>query len=172
MLKPPLPRHAELRKLVASGGRLTGTVALAQLQRLGTVLLSSGGVVEVELRGTVDEEGFRLVTGSVRGSLQLECQRCLQPMRHDVDATFALALVWRDEEIAALPPSVDGLVVGTDPYDLYDLVEEELLLALPLAPRHEDACQVPGFEPEPDEHPEPAAPNPFSALAGFKRGSD
>src|SRR5262245_22087596 len=172
MSKTPLPRHAELRKLVASGGRLTGTVPLADLPRLSAVLLSSDGGVDFELTVAVDDEGFRLITGSVRGTLQLQCQRCLESMCQHVDAEFALALVWREEEIAPLPARVDGLVAGTDPYDLYELAEEELLLALPLAPRHEGACQVRGFQPEPEEKPEAAAPNPFAALGRLKRGSD
>jgi uncharacterized protein len=169
MFKPPLPRYADLRKLVAAEAGVKGAVRLAELPRLAAVLTSADGLADVQLVGSTDEEGFRLIGGTIEVTLELQCQRCLEPMQLPVSSHVNLALLWREEEIAALPHRLDGLVVGADPIDLYGLVEEELLLLLPLAPRHEVECQVRGFEPPVDTQPEPAAPGPFAALDEMKR---
>jgi uncharacterized protein len=169
MFKPPLPRYADLRKLVASGAGVKGAIRLAELPRLAAVATSVDGDADVQLSGSIDEEGFRLVGGTITTTLELQCQRCLESMQLPVLSQVELALVWREEEIAALPHRLDGLVVGTEPSDLYALVEEELLLMLPLAPRHEVACQVRGFAPPVDAQPEPDAPGPFAVLDEMKR---
>ena len=170
MSKPPLPRRTDLRKFAASGARVAGAVPLAEMTRLSAVLFAVDGSAEVELLGSIGADGYRLVMGDIKATLTLQCQRCLEAMSHEVDARVALALVWKEEEISALPARLDGLVVGSDPYDLYDLVEEELLLELPLAPRHETACRMSGFEPAAVEFEEPS-PGPFSVLAEIKGGS-
>ena len=132
-----------MRKLAAAGAALAGSIPIAQLKRLCAELESSTGDVAVELRFGVDDEGFRVIDGSVAASLICTCQRCLGEMSLAVQAELNLAMVWDDAQVAALPARIDGLVVGDEPADLYAIVEDELLLALPFAPRHaDDQCGV------------------------------
>lgn len=172
MLNTPLPRHADLRKLVASGARVAGTVALADLPRIGATLLSHTGVARVDLQCWIDEDRLRVISGSIVAELEMECQRCLEPMQYAVDAAVAIALVWEEKEIASLPERLDGVVVGAEPHNLFDLVEEEILLALPLAPRHaEGKCSVRDFVPDDSDGPQHGVLRPFAHLAGLKGGS-
>lgn len=138
-----MPRHADLRKLAAAGASLTGFVPIAQLERLCAESVSSSGDASVELRFGLDDEGLRVVDGTVAAALSCICQRCLGEMSLAVRAEVNLAMVWDEAQLAALPARVDGLVVGDEPSDLYAIVEDELLLALPFAPRHaDDQCNV------------------------------
>jgi uncharacterized protein len=138
-----IPRHADLRRLAAAGANVEGSIALTEFARLRDALAGAGGVAEIALGFGLDDEGYRTVTGSVRASLPLQCQRCLEQVAVAIDASVSLALVWREDEIPSLPARYEGLVVGTEPVDLYELIEEELLLGLPLVPRHEaDACSM------------------------------
>lgn len=136
MLNSALPKQADLRRLAAGSASVTGQVALADLARLEGVLSNSSGVVDVSLQLGVDEEGYRSLTGKISAALHVECQRCLESVRLEVEAPVSLALVWAEKQIPSLPSRYEGLVVGTDPIDLYELVEEELLLSLPLVPAH------------------------------------
>jgi uncharacterized protein len=143
MSSHPLPRHAELRKLAAAGGQLQGSVELCALERLRGVLMRADDGVDVDLHGGIDDEGYRFVAGRIKASLIMQCQRCLDEVCHEVDASVNLALVWREEEIPSLPSRFEGLVVGIAATDLHELVEEELLLALPLVVRHpEGECSA------------------------------
>jgi uncharacterized protein len=152
-----VPRHADLRKLAAAGVCLAGSIPIAQLGRLCAELLSSTGDVAVELQFGVDDEGLRVIEGNAEASLSCTCQRCLGEMCLVVQARINLAMVRDEAQLAALPTRIDGLVVGDEPADLYGIVEDELLLALPFAPRHADEqCSM--------------AVEPVAALAGDAGG--
>jgi len=104
-------------------------------------------------------------------SLALVCQRCLGPVATALDVDRWFRFVHDEDEAAALDAQIeeDVLALGR-PLDLLALIEDELLLALPLVPRHEQ-CPVPlpmsaGVALEEDEA-EPA--NPFAALEALKR---
>lgn len=103
-------------------------------------------------------------------TVTLVCQRCLQPYAQPLAFERSLHFV-RDEELAAQldADSDDDVLAMTRSLDLRELVEDELLLELPLVPRH-DTCPQPLVHAE-DELPEPTEedkPNPFAALAALK----
>lgn len=101
----------------------------------------------------------------------LECQRCLQPMRVPLHAERRIFFVAGEEAAAALDAESDDDVLALTPeLDLAELIEDELLLALPLVPRHAQCPQpLPRAFVEDDPAIDPAD-NPFAVLAALKRG--
>lgn len=105
--------------------------------------------------------------------IALTCQRCLQPLDVTLEAERSFRFVAGEEEAARLDAeSEEDVLASSRSFDLLGLVEDELLLSLPLVPRHED-CRMPlpaavaAF----DELPAgegPAEVNPFAALAALK----
>jgi uncharacterized protein len=90
----------------------------------------------------------------------------------ELDVPVALAMVWAEKEIPSLPSRFEGVVVGADPSDLYELVEEELLLALPLVAAHAPGtCPSDPGMPEPEEVSESRRENPFAVLRDRGAGS-
>ncbi len=107
---------------------------------------------------------------TARAEIQLECQRCLQPVATALTAERSFRFV-ADEATAAEidADSEDDVLVLTRALNLHELVEDELILALPLVPRH-DTCPQPLAVPEDDAAPAAEErPNPFAALAALKR---
>ena len=106
------------------------------------------------------------------GGVWLQCQRCLQPMREELAVERSFRFVRSEAEAEAQDAeSEEDVLALSRTLDLRALVEDELILALPLVPRHE-ACPQPLPQPAPDPlqaQPE-AAPNPFAQLAVLKRG--
>jgi uncharacterized protein len=76
----------------------------------------------------------------VRATLQVRCQRCLEALPLEVDSESLLVLAANQAEIDADPESVDApdRVVAAHEMPVADLVEDELILAVPYAPRHDD----------------------------------
>jgi uncharacterized protein len=106
----------------------------------------------------------------------LTCQRCLQPVAHELGVERTLRFVPTEEEAARLDEAEDDEDVLTLPraLNLHELVEDELILALPLVPRHDQCPEPLAYEPG-GEEPAPAgeageAPHPFAALARLKGG--
>jgi uncharacterized protein len=81
------------------------------------------------------------MTLSVAGTVQLACQRCLAPFSHEIDSSTLLVLGRDDEEADQIEEILDDesidVIVGSNCCDIRDLLEDEALLALPQAPKHE-----------------------------------
>jgi uncharacterized protein len=118
--------------------------------------------------GGADEVWLHL---SVQARLPLTCQRCMGPLDTEVTSERWFRFAADEAAAAALDDEVDeDVLVSAPDFDLHELIEDELLMSLPLVPRH-DICPVPvklavedpEFEAELD-----AKPNPFAALAKLR----
>lgn len=147
------------------GRRLAGTVPVAALPRLADLLADAVGDLECRVCGEIGRDGKAYLALEVDGSLNLRCQRCLGTVVLPVAVRNRLLLVlpgqdWPEEELAE--DGFDAVEAGKE-MALLPLVEEEVLLALPIAPRHEQ-CKPP--QPAADEH----EPSPFAVLAKIRKG--
>lgn len=105
-----------------------------------------------------------------RAPIELECQRCLAAVHYDLEVDRHFLFVHGEETAARLDEeSEDDVLALTRALDLAELIEDELLLTLPLVPRHE-VCPEPLLPAETPEVDDEVAPvHPFAALAGLKR---
>ena len=85
--------------------------------------------------------GNAAVAGRVTATLHLVCQRCLQPMDVPIDDQFHVVLVASEDEMDEVSETQDAVIADAARLDLAWLTEEQLLLARPLAPMHEDDTQ-------------------------------
>ncbi|WP_455211181.1 YceD family protein [Kaarinaea lacus] len=121
---------------------LKGTIAIDKMKRLASLLIESTGNAELEIQFDRDSAGLAIATGSVSAKLLLPCQRCLQPMEIEVDSQFTLGVVTSLSEARNLPENYEPLIVELDNLPLADLVEDEILLALPAIAMHSEQCLV------------------------------
>jgi len=165
MLASPAGRVDPWR-LAAQGRTLTGRVALDSLPRLAPAL-ADGGEAEYRLSFHQDGERRAVVSGHVTAGLVVQCQRCLGPMLISVDSRFELAFVHGVEEAARLPEAYEPALTEDGWVRPAELIEDELLLALPPVPLHDAAeCAAQPLEATPaDESP---SDNPFAALAALR----
>lgn len=147
--------------------RLTGALAAAALPRLAEQLCNAGGSIEFEVGGGVDERGRAALHLKLGGVVELRCQRCLAALPIRVDAERDIVLVPGADEFAPFGDEDDStdVIPAVPRLDLRALLEDEVLLGLPVAPRHpEGQCQA-------DATPageEPERSSPFAVLAGLK----
>lgn len=116
-------------------------IALFCIPGLEDVLSGSPGEQEsvgYALRGECDSSGRLGLRLLISGKLQLTCQRCLEPMEYDVSSESLFLLVSSEADLPEddADDEIDYLVAG-DELDVEVLVREEILLAMPLAPKHE-----------------------------------
>lgn len=111
---------------------------------------------------------------AAQAQVALTCQRCLKPVREDLAVSRWFRFVRDEGQAAELDMDSDDDVLALARHlSLRDLVEDELLLALPVVPRHEVCPEpLPHANVEDDEAaPAEKRPNPFAALAALKKGS-
>lgn len=167
-----LPHQFDPFRLAEAGTQLAGELPLTQLRRLGSLLADDLGQVKVELRFDVDELGVPSVQGSIEANLHLVCQRCLESYAYPVRHEFALAWVRSDVEYDKIPMRYEPYVVETTPLLLNDVIEDELILAIPQVPMHpEETCAVKAITEPQQTTPDKSAQreNPFAVLANLKK---
>lgn len=168
----PIPVHIDPRKLVDRGIVLKGPVSSTKMTRLNALLDSPAGDVQVELEFGRDEQRIPMMRGHYQVDATLICQRCLEPVVIPLDSQCAVGFVESDEAARSLPGHYEPVILDDESLDLVSLIEDELLLALPVVPTHPiGTCQhPPGFESDTAEPEDEAVkPNPFSVLAKLKR---
>src|SRR4051794_25599231 len=149
-------------EFATAGATQEGTLSISSFPRLQEVLVSDQGEAAYTLSGVRHERGRPSLRLKVRATLGLRCERCLRPLAHEVDTDEILVLAASQAEIDADPVTVDmpSRVVAGKEMAVRQLVEDELILALPYAARHED-CET-----RPEGH-DRAATSPFAGLRGM-----
>jgi uncharacterized protein len=166
IIRPLMPHQPVIDgfEFASAGAIQQGVWPLSDLPRLRDMLVSDAGEVTYRVQGKRDENGRPALQVRVQGTLQLRCQRCLKPLALDVKAEDLLVLAATLSEIHAEPADVSGpdrIVAGKE-MPVRDLVEDELILALPYAPRH-DSCE-PGAAAQ-----DGRGSSPFAGLRGLIR---
>ena len=174
MLTEPLPKTLDVRKAATRGVTVSGTVKPLDLKRFRSILAGDAGTIRADFAFSRDEENRYIVHVLVTAEVIVTCQRCLEDMPTSVSNENTLAVVWTDEQAEHLPRHLDPLIVADEASSLWELVEDELILAMPAFSYHEaEDCNeiLVGYTgPAPDEVADEGKPNPFDVLAQLKPG--
>lgn len=204
------PHAFDVFEFARSGRQAAGAVRVSQLPRMLNEVPADApdrdtlftwqaeGSTQPELQDDGTEAAQPYLRLALHGSAWIECQRCLAPYEQSFDVEAAYRLVATEAEAEEFPLDEDELdvIVGSRQFDLVDLIEEELLLSLPLVPKHEVCPQVheslvsgaagehasdAGDSGDDESEGEDSVsgaldegdagkPNPFAALEALKRG--
>lgn len=169
MAEAQLPKRVDAVKLVNVNQRLNAKIDAQNLSRLQEAVLYCNAPIECEIEFHQDQEKHRLVTGSCNTKVVMTCQRCLEEVELPLASRFQLGLVFNDEQARQLPKQLEPVELEEDGHlDLWAMVEDEVLLALPMFPTHHDEkCQPRQPEPKTTDS-NIKRPNPFDVLAKLK----
>ena len=120
--------------------RREGNILLADLQRLSNECANTEGALSWSLEGGVNRLGYPRLILTVNGNVQLMCQRCLTIFAFEVDSESELILAKNEENADEIEALIDDdeidVVVGSKTFNIMDLIEDEVLLAIPQSPKH------------------------------------
>jgi len=163
-------RRAPVDNLAGTETAVEFSIPLAELPRVSHELTVHDG----EARGRVRfsrQLGQAVADLEVSAQPEVVCQRCMQPMRWPVEVKSRIALVSDYDAADRVPEGLEVFLVEADSVSVRDLVDEEVMLALPNVPRHEDGSecsgrtmQLPGQDVEPDEALDTQVQKPFAQL--------
>ena len=168
-----LPVEVNPYRFIEQQRILIGGIAVSKLPRLKPLLTSNDGDVAVRLEFVRSGNRLPMIIGHLSVELILVCQRCMQSMLQRVDTDLSLVLVTSDEQSVQLQDGYDTWLVEDEKVFLQDFIEDELMLALPLAAMHEQ-CEAarPFIEGLPsdeiNESAEDKKANPFAILKDLK----
>jgi uncharacterized protein len=163
-----LPARVQASAAVAHGERHTGELALKLMPRLAALLASSDGRVKADLQAT-NEPGFPVLRGTISGELPMICRRCGKTFAWPLEVKTLLRLVRSESEEKSALHDSEPYLVEHDALPLREIVEDEVLLALPMLPRCESCENAVRSAPETapaqaEPRRDPSVDGPFAAL--------
>lgn len=168
MLDSTLPEHIKPVKFARRGTTFNGQWSLDKFKRLTENAVSCSGEVNVQADITLDD-GVPVLQGSASTSIELECQRCLETVSVALNVPLKLVFVASEENAAEVPDPFEAVLLEEEEISLLEVVEEELILALPIVAYH-DVCDAYDYQQPEDKAAEAETPkeNPFGVLEQLK----
>jgi uncharacterized protein len=170
-MQDKLRKRYQVQKEVTQSGRFEGEIELSELKRLGEMLYPGNASrreqkIALDFEFTRSEFDIPMLAGHLQTRLVLECQRCLQPLELPMELDFKLLIDANDDIVRH--GSEDTLYSEDGYIDIAEVVEDEVILAIPLVALHADSACNSNWQASASAT-EPAKPeNPFSVLQQLK----
>jgi len=178
MTKELNPRRLDVKAFAQAGGRLSGHESLLKYERLA----QEAKGLHPDLLVDWDAQGqLRTAPGGLpqvwlhlkaRAAFPMECQRCLTPVDVPLEVDREFRFVADEATAEALDDDCEeDLLALSREFDLHELIEDELLMALPVVPKHDECPSTMPMASSDEDFEEANAekPNPFAALAGLRK---
>lgn len=144
LMSPDLPLRIEPKRLARAGETIAGQYAIHGMQRLGELLHDTTGKVTFRLEFSFDDErNIPLIKGGIEALVNIPCQRCLAGMAFKISNPVYLGITTSRTGSLALPEECEPLQLEEESIALQGLIEDELILALPISAMHNtDECKA------------------------------
>jgi len=174
-----VPEHVEYRRCAVQRQTFAGGVPLVSMARLAAAVYRlPDAQAQAELAFAEDDQRRVRVTGRISAPVVLQCQRCAVAFDHEIDTAVAGVVVADDAAAATVPHADEPILAAGDMLDVHALVEDELLLALPMVTHcsHPECQTRYNMETAPAQTdssaPARRTDNPFAVLDQLKHGND
>lgn len=165
-MQDKLQRCYQIQKEVSRGSYFRGVIECKSLGRLVEKLNNDQGKITVEFNFSDSGYNHPILQGHLETILTLECQRCLKSLKLPMKIEFKLLVDAPDE--LALDSSLESICSEDGTIDIFEVVEEELILGLPLVPMHEGKSCNEYWQSQDDTPDVVMKENPFLVLKKLK----
>lgn len=161
-----LQRQYQVQREVSRGGFFQGEIDVSNLSRLSEFLLSDQATVAIEFNFRQSDYDTPMLEGHLKVTLSVECQRCLEAVEKPLELDFKLLVNAPDDVVAE--SRLDTVYSDDGTVDIFEVVEDELILGLPLVTTHDDESCNEFWQTQDENLEEVTKENPFSVLAKLK----
>ena len=161
-----LKQRYQIHKELSRSGYFQGQIEVEALPRLGELLASTSAMIDVQFEFQNSDYETPMLSGDVQAELEIECQRCLQALPVPLQLQFKLLVDAPDDIVQE--SSLDTVYSEDGLIDIFEVVEDELILALPLVAMHESNLCNEHWQVSENEQEPAARENPFSVLKDLK----
>ena len=166
-----LPERVDAGRMVAARRVFRGRLLVSSLRRLADAIKDDRGEVAYELEFGREPLGVAYLAVRAEARLGLECQRTLEIFEYPLDVDVRLGLIGHEREEAGLPAGYEPLLLENGTLRPAQVIEDELLLALPAFPVKPGSGPVEAEPGEPAQDAQSHADNPFAVLRDLKRNT-
>lgn len=169
-MQQQLPKELDPFRFAHNGIHLSGQIPLSSMRRLTDLLVTDDGMVDVDMHFDIDETGLPFMQGQFKTNIQMICERCMSPMDLQLDISALLGIIRHERKVEGLADQYEPWIIeDAKQVDPAQMVEDELILALPIVPKHDYACLSDDVWQSGEEEIEADKPaSPFAVLAALK----
>ena len=161
-----LPKKINFFNFAKKEVKLKGDFKVSELSRLSDIASNENDKVEVDLFFHLENGKIPCVEGIIKSKLVLNCQRCLDNLQLDLKVLFDIAFVRNEFQTDSLDDKFEIYLIGDDEeLEIKDLITDEILLSIPMAPSHDYDC---GFKTDKGNIVEEVREHPFDVLKNIK----
>jgi len=161
-----LPRKINFYNFAKKEVKLNGNYKISDLSRLSEISSNENDKVDVELTFQIENGKTPCVEGIIKLKLILDCQRCLDNLEVDLIVPFDIAFVRNESQTDNLDDKFEIYLIGEEEVlDTKDLITDEILLSIPMAPSHNFDC---GLKTDKGDIVEEVSEHPFDVLKNIK----
>ncbi|NVJ50477.1 MAG: DUF177 domain-containing protein [Gammaproteobacteria bacterium] len=158
-------------KLAENSAKTQRELKVTQLARFREYLSDDSGVIHAELSGYIDEDRRKLMRCCLRGQVYMACQTTFKEVAVEIASEVVFYPVLSEEAMASAPEEYEAVLYDSEELDLISLIEDELILTLPIAVNAPESPEQQSFGPKIVEQ-SAAKPNPFAVLAQLKKNTE
>jgi uncharacterized protein len=161
-----LPKTIKLFKFARKEASLHGDYKIATMPRISEIARNTEDRVKVDLSFYLENDKTPCIKGIIDTKIILDCQRCLEAFPVELKINFNLAFVRYEDQAEELNSGFEVYVIGEEEdLDSIDLITDEILLTIPMAPSHDFDCNL---KIDKEEIVEEIRKNPFDVLKNIK----
>ena len=161
-----LPKKINFFNFAKKEVKLNGDFKVSELSRLSEIASNENDKVEVDLSFRLEKGRIPCVEGIRKSILVLDCQRCLDSLQVDLKVPFNIAFARNEFQADSLDDKFEIYLIGDDEeLETKDLITDEILLSIPMAPSHDYDC---GLETDKGNIVEEVREHPFDVLKNIK----
>lgn len=186
-----VPETLDIRKAFTAGTAIEGVWPVRNMTRLQDYLSADSGQASVHLTLSRDRDWRRIIQGEISVTVEVTCERCLESFPLSLSESVRLAVVESEGLAERLPEEIDPWLTDADTLSIPDIIEDQLILGMPIVARHQDADCMPaeqrdalraaaekhangkttnkGQKEADGQGTDPAADNPFAILETLKK---
>ncbi|MCP3687047.1 MAG: hypothetical protein GY784_01425 [Gammaproteobacteria bacterium] len=161
-----LKQHYQVHKETTRNSYFEGQIEVGNMTRLSELLADSPTTIAMKFEFQISDFDSPMLAGEMQAELQVECQRCLQAMPTPLQLVFKLLIDASDDVVQE--SGLDTIYSDDGLIDIFEVAEDELILALPLVAMHDDETCNKHWRAVDNSHDPDARENPFSVLKELK----
>ena len=165
-----LPKVIKLFNFAKKERSLGGVYKISSIPRISEIARNKEDNVKVDLSFYLENNKTPCIKGIINLNIILDCQRCLEALPIELKVDFKLAFVRHEQQAEGLDSSYE-LYITKEEEELLtiDIITDEILLSIPMAPSHDFDCNLIINK---DEVVEKSRENPFTILKNIKKAND
>ncbi|MDT0594337.1 23S rRNA accumulation protein YceD [Glaciecola petra] len=172
MANVKLPKKLDPYKSAQKLSSYVGKYLAQDMHRFNEAVESINGDILIEVEFSKDAQSLTYFKGNAKANVVVVCQRCNKCFEHSVNTEFCFAPVQGNQDLDIIPDAYEPVEVNDHgEVDLFELLEDELILALPIVALHaQEDCEIKADDLQFGEiEPEQERKNPFAVLKELKR---